>query len=350
MSDKKIENPFDFREDYSLNKIFDELLKIREENRKLKKKAKTIEGFSNTFEFMPLKSVDISEVDFYKMKFQCEDRWSGRCNTTKLKTVLEQTKQKILAEIEAVKDYNNNAGDHNSKVFSTIEGAMASLGIERTYTTWDYPNKRSRTKKTVTHESGWVADLRRKLPTSNVSLALSKLSSLEKSVAQFIQDEDKKNKEQKIEQDKKELEKIVLKHPDIFMVLKDIKKDVDLKKRLDERGHNSVSTVKADAVAECLDHILAQDKYLRLGHYLRRNRNDWNEGPDLAETGVNGFNPTCEEDHQIVAELTDLIQNWDNDGRCFRDCRFNYDYLFGLVTDKKLLEDLDKLMEFDDSY
>jgi len=93
---------------------------------------------------------------------------------------------------------------------------------------------------------------------------------------------------------------------------------------------------------ELLDKILEKDKYLRLGHYLILNRNDWNDGPNFAENGLYSFSVETEEDKLIYAEISSLIDNWGGDGRCFRDCHWSYDHLFTKV-DTDLYKDFEKV-------
>lgn len=89
--------------------------------------------------------------------------------------------------------------------------------------------------------------------------------------------------------------------------------------------------------------ILSQDKYLRLAYYLEQNRNDWNDGCDYAETGLNGFTIETTQDQEIYDSIQALIDDWDGDGRCFRDCAWGYGELYGLVENQQLLDDLEQL-------
>lgn len=80
-----------------------------------------------------------------------------------------------------------------------------------------------------------------------------------------------------------------------------------------------------------LDALLAKDKYLRLAHYLERNRNDWSDGYHFARTGLNGFEVVSDDDQAIATEIGDLLDDDEVDGRCFRDCHYNYGVLYGLA-------------------
>jgi len=93
--------------------------------------------------------------------------------------------------------------------------------------------------------------------------------------------------------------------------------------------------------------IIAKDKYLMLGYYLECNRNDWNEGPDFAQTGLRRFPIESQLDKDIYDDISSYIDNWDGDGRIFRDCTWCYSALYDLVQDKTLLEDLQKAREYE---
>lgn len=82
---------------------------------------------------------------------------------------------------------------------------------------------------------------------------------------------------------------------------------------------------------DILEKMFKQSKYLMLGHYLQANRNDWSEGPDYAERGMNQFTAENETDEDIIADIQPMIDDWDGDGRCFRDTTWNYGALFNLA-------------------
>jgi len=92
---------------------------------------------------------------------------------------------------------------------------------------------------------------------------------------------------------------------------------------------------------EILDTILDKCKYLKLAHYLQKNRNDWNDGPDYAQLGLAGFTASSSTDEAIYREIYRLINDWDGDGRCFKDYEWNYSKLFAMV-DEDLFSDYTK--------
>jgi hypothetical protein len=88
--------------------------------------------------------------------------------------------------------------------------------------------------------------------------------------------------------------------------------------------------------------ILAKDKYLRLAYWMQRNRSDWTDGPHYAEIGLRGFDATDELEREIVKCITGHIDDWQGDGRVFRDCEWSYDKLFGMA-EPGIKKDLDSL-------
>jgi hypothetical protein len=97
------------------------------------------------------------------------------------------------------------------------------------------------------------------------------------------------------------------------------------------------------------ENILKKDKYLALAYYLEKNRNDWNDGCRYAEIGLCMFTVETEEDQKIFDNIQEFIDDWDmdGDGRCFRDCEYNYNVLYGMVKDESLLKDIEHLKDLD---
>jgi len=84
---------------------------------------------------------------------------------------------------------------------------------------------------------------------------------------------------------------------------------------------------------DLLDIVINKNKYLYLAYYLEKNRGDWNDGYSYAETGLDNFTIENELDQDIHNDIYSYIENWDGDGRVFRDCNYNYSYLYGIVAD-----------------
>ena len=97
---------------------------------------------------------------------------------------------------------------------------------------------------------------------------------------------------------------------------------------------------------DVLDHVLKKSKYLHLAHYLERNRNDWTDNYSYAEAGLNFFTIENETDQEIFDCINGLIEDWDGDGRCFRDCKWNYGEIYGLVP-KALFKEYEEVLKLE---
>ena len=86
-----------------------------------------------------------------------------------------------------------------------------------------------------------------------------------------------------------------------------------------------------------------------MAYYLEKNRNDWNDGCTYAEIGLRNFNIENELDQKIYDDIIHYIYNWGDymDGRCFRDCKYNYSELYDIVAeqDPDLYKDFQVIIE-----
>jgi hypothetical protein len=105
-------------------------------------------------------------------------------------------------------------------------------------------------------------------------------------------------------------------------------------------------TATSDEVFEA---VLSADKYLNLAYWLQRNRNDWSDGPTYADIGLRSFGTGLEtdQDKEVFDAIQGLVTNWDGDGRCFQDCKWNYGRLFSLAKERnpKAAADYETLYE-----
>lgn len=207
---------------------------------------------------------------------------------------------------------------NNEETAQKVKDFMETIGIRGTYSVYDYPTNRHKTKKSITKTAGYIDDIGREIKTSDgYKFAMDSLKkSRERLRKEFddlckkiIEDEKRKELERKKQEDIKELARFQVKY--------------------DNNGE----------WWDILDVILNKNKYLKLGHYLLKNREDWNDGPSYAKYGLSQFEVDGENDERIANELLYLTDDWDGDGRVFRDSKYGYDYVFSLVNDEELMKD-----------
>lgn len=241
--------------------------------------------------------------------------------------VIAQYEIDLKVRYEEVADISK----HNQIVQNQIEQIMNKIGVERVYQTYDYETTRSKTKKWLRKQSGYVGDIQRVAPTYN---EYSNYADTIKGLKALVETEYNKVKDTIAKAEREEAAK---------------------KKAIEDTHKLALLRAKYtpdDAMAsarDILDVLLSKDKYLCLAHYLQLNRGDWNDGYYYAEQGLQGFDIVTIEDENIYNCISTITQYEDVDGRYFRDCEYSYDVLFGKVEDESLLNDygtLSALIDF----
>lgn len=213
----------------------------------------------------------------------------------------------------------------NQAIRQQVEALMKAIGIPDEYTVYE-SSGRSRTPKQVKRPAGWISDLARCCKVDD-GYDLAKRA---------YEEAQRKIQEWQIAQQQKEAAEAKQREAE--------------QKKADAERLRAVMVVKygcnynAD-LSEVLEAILRRNKYLHLAYWLERNRNDWHDGPDSARTGLDSFTIESPQDQAIYEELSDLINEWDGDGRVFRDCEWNYSRIYNLVGDDALMADFNSVRQ-----
>jgi hypothetical protein len=191
---------------------------------------------------------------------------------------------------------------------------LKRIGISDTY--YGYKTNRSSKKETLYYN--WNSEISNQIPKCYSSSRITDLVKKYKDSIQKIFDTEqkkiadenrKKEEEKKLKQQTKKLALLLSKY------------DMDL-----ERDWNDL-----------LEVIIHKNKYLYLAYYLEKNRGDWNDGCSYAETGLDSFKIENNLDQSIYDDINEYISNWGDymDGRCFRDCNYSYDVIYGMVAESE---------------
>ena len=224
-------------------------------------------------------------------------------------------KVKLVEELHAK---NIPSIENNKIVREKLEKLLKSIGIPDSTRERD-AKSRARFPKYISIPAGYKKDIANIVISDGYENALDNIKRKREQLKTWVDAKKLVVQKEKEEKEKKELEV----------------------KRIRQFGMiaNRYGLTENDSERDLLDTILEKDKYLRLGHYLLKNREDWNDGYSYAKCGLGGFNIESEEDKLIAADIQNCIDTWDCDGRCFRDCQYNYDYCFSLVKDEQLYKD-----------
>jgi hypothetical protein len=229
-------------------------------------------------------------------------------------------------EDKKIREENKLIEENNKKIYNNLLNLIKLIGIE---TRHKDPKSRKRIPDWV--DKDFVAELYNSCKTSDGSWRL-----VEQGYTNWItRCKEIVVKKEKELQEKQKAEAEVKKIKDKEVLILDLVKKYSL--------DTSKGIPEPDDI---LDQLLSKDKYLRLAHFLALNRGDWNDGPSYAKQGLNSFAITTELDGKIANELWSYINNWDGDGRIFRDCTYNYTFIFGLVESQDLYNDYQKIKEY----
>jgi len=76
---------------------------------------------------------------------------------------------------------------------------------------------------------------------------------------------------------------------------------------------------------------------------MERNRGDWNDGCDYAQTGLGNFSIENAQDREIYDAVSSCFEDFE-DGRVFRDIEWSYSAIYKLA-DPELLKDMQAINE-----
>lgn len=249
---------------------------------------------------------------------------------TKLYSLLEKAeveRLKVVSEHEA----NLPAIENNQKVREKISQIMKDIGIPNNYYTSEFKTQRSRTKTTTTHSAGYLGDLQRNVPVSDESERM--LTLIKSAVESFKRHAD--TLKASIRKELQEAEKT-----------EKAKKEILAKARLQVK-YNLDEDFEWSDVLDVLD---KKDKYFMLARAMEDTRNDWNDGYGRVQYAISAFEVDTEEDKEIFESIHELAyESEDIDGRVFRDCEFNYSFLYGKVSEE-ILNDYETLKSYYEVY
>ncbi len=244
-----------------------------------------------------------------------------------VKKILEEKYKNLLTDIENIHNTNIPRIENNKLLMEKITLMMTAVGIPPTWSQYEIP-KGKRTKQWITHTAGYYEDLRRNVKIDDgYAVAVRSVDSCLKDIDRIFNELKAgiaKEEQKKLAEEKEKAKALWL-------------AKMQVKYSLDET--TGVETV--------LSTILSKDKYLDLAHAMMETRNDWSDGFYRVEDALGRFSVVTDEDHRIYDCVNALTEDdYDVDGRVFRDCEWSYDVIFQLVLDKQLLEDYHKACSY----
>lgn len=235
----------------------------------------------------------------------------------------------IVAEIEARHANNLPSIESNKVLVEKLTALFKAIGLRDSYREIDYKS-RKKYPQYIDTPAGWVKDLQTISTSDGYESAIASVAEMRKGMTKFAEEyrATKLREQAQKESEQKKLAEAATKERALGVIL--ARQGLDL------------SLSGANAIAA----LIRKNKYLYLAHYLLKNRNDWTDGASYAECGLNGFSVgTDPRDKEIFDEISGLCNDFEGDGRVFRDCLNNYDSLFAIVaqSDPTLYADYTRL-------
>lgn len=256
-------------------------------------------------------------------KHLCESRY----------TYTEPTKERIatraMQELEAARakdvaahEANIPALQNNIAVAQRVEALMKEIGMPTKYSERDR-NSRARYPKTITHEAGYITDLRRECKTDDGFASATRTYEDLKRRYEAYAEEGKREAETAARERERAAQAEIEKR----------KADMELATILLRYSLPVESTWR-----EVLDHLCDKDQRLALAVAMLQTRQDWNEGPYRVRDALRNFMIQTDEDKDIAACVAGGLVDFD-DGRVFRDMEWGYDAIFASIADQQLVTD-----------
>ena len=287
---------------------------IRKATDKLEKYVEQLEQTATevTGKIMPITNVyavmgkRYASIESYKKTSFC---WSYK-DTLK---AAEKHQTELWEKVEKLHQENLPAIENNEKLLERIRLLFHNIGIsEKRY--------EKKGKKDIQVTRGWLQDLYDLIPRTDLYREAVQANT---DFLRKIQQYREANEQLEAEAEKKKRQE---------------------EKKIEADMARAALVVKYNlpydsSFVDIMDHLLGLNKYLNLAYHLERNRGDWSDGYEWAETGLEKFQVVTDQDKLIYSDINTAITEWGGDGRVFRDMYWNYNALYNLVEDKALLDD-----------
>lgn len=224
---------------------------------------------------------------------------------------VEKRRDSLINVVESVKDLiepirvrNAEIIEHNKKVVAKITAFMNTVGIPASFNYTD-PKSRARNPKSISKQAGYKDDIGRNIATVDyaytniINSCKTKRNDIQNWSVKAINSLLEVEKMRKASETQQKLEKLIA-------VLK-VKYDVEF---------------DAEDV-EVLDAIINRSKYLRLADAMFNARSDFSEHYRVSYA-LDAFKVENDTDQKIVDSLSEILDEYEGDGRIFRDCEWNY--------------------------
>lgn len=224
---------------------------------------------------------------------------------------------------------NSEAIEANRKVREVVTAVMKAAGIPDEWSRTD-PRSRSRFPKKIRERAGYFGDLERNAPIrdgfENATLIYEGLKAKYDAYAA----------EAEKAQERAEAERAA----------------AEERRKEERRANVALATIvlRYGLPAESewddvLDALRKRDQRIDLAVAMSQTRSDYSDGPHRVHSAIGRFKVETDEDKAIANDVLSCLNDWDGDGRIFRDTRWSYDAIFASIADQQLAADAQMALE-----
>jgi len=245
-----------------------------------------------------------------------------------------------LRELEAArqKDIETHAAnapalEANAAIVEQVTAMMNAVGMPTKYSERD-PKSRARYPKSITHDAGYLIDLRRHCPTTDgFDWATTTYERLLKDYKAFEERGEKEAEEAKRQAEIEANREIERRKADMELAAILLRYQLPIE----------------SSWGDVLENLRARDQRLDLAVGMAQTRGDWSEGPYRVRSAFDRFTIHTTEDKAIANDVLSCLEDFE-DGRVFRDTTWSYSRLFAEAADQQLSQDVQTAMARDSSY
>ena len=239
---KKIENPFNYGTDPELNRIFDSLLSLQTRVAQQFAKAEKIAGLGQISAFVPLSDV---KIDLPNYRYERTKGHFAKTPLAQVENIVRPAVEIAKAKIAEAEVANKPLEEQNSQLVAQVTELLTRIGVPSNYSTYEYPSSRSKTKKTVSHTAGYISDLARIRPKSNISNARYQLDTYVRDFESWLRTEVEEERAASLKKDNDVVQSRIFQNPALVEYL--MKADVNV---LDELN-KAVPGRKSEVIEYC---------------------------------------------------------------------------------------------------
>ena len=301
------ESKLTFKAKWALDRIEEEAQELRAEMERLEDALDQRTGVVRKLIACPLR----------KIVYQTHPNEHGSPENAK------RAAQQAYALAAPIHEQNVAIASENKRILIQLAELIKNAGIESTYSVREGSGRRM---KWVSHQCQWDAALRQNVQVTD------EWDDTVRRYNQWIKDRDAEIA--KVKADAEAKSRALAQEEEA------LKGKLVVAKIAEKYGLPITSS--ADDVQSA---IREKDKYLDLADGMYATRCDWNEGPWYAKNALQRFKIENATDQAIYDDNWPAVEDWDGDGRVFRDGKWGYDAVFALA-DPMLLSDYQAVAPF----